>query len=72
MCEPLINANQAAAILQLHPKTVKQMAAAGRLPGLKIGSVWRFRASVLDEWLNEQLKCSTPLAAAHNRQVEGR
>jgi excisionase family DNA binding protein len=64
MCEPLIDANKAAEILHLHPKTVKQMAAAGKLPGWKLGSVWRFRESTLDEWLNSQLQCSPPLAAA--------
>ena len=56
-CEPLITAEHAAGILKLHPKTVKRLAQIGRLPGLKIGRVWRFRESALDEWLRVQLQC---------------
>lgn len=57
-CEPLIDAERAAEILKLHSKTVKRLAQAGRLPGLKIGRVWRFRESSLDAWLRLQLECS--------------
>lgn len=68
-CEPLITAEEAAAILRLHPKTVKEMAAEGRIPGMKIGSVWRFRASALDAWITNHLSrlgdtISAPFAAA--------
>jgi excisionase family DNA binding protein len=63
-CEPLIDAKRAAAILGIHPKTVKEMAATKRIPGLKIGTVWRFRESVLDNWITSQLQCLSPLAAA--------
>lgn len=54
-CEPLIDANEAAKILNIHPRTVKIMAGEGKIPGMKIGSVWRFRASALDAWINNQL-----------------
>jgi excisionase family DNA binding protein len=40
MCEPLITADRAAELLKLHPKTVKKLAQAGELPGMKIGRVW--------------------------------
>jgi excisionase family DNA binding protein len=50
-CEPLIDAAEAADLLKVHPKTVKRMAAQGRLPGLRIGRLWRFRASELDDWM---------------------
>jgi excisionase family DNA binding protein len=62
MCEPLITANQAAGLLRLHPKTVKRLAQAGELPGMKIGRVWRFRESSLDAWMAEGLKCSRHLS----------
>ncbi len=54
--EPLIDAHEAARILKLHPVTVREMAARKELPGLKIGKVWRFRASSLDEWVNSRLE----------------
>jgi excisionase family DNA binding protein len=67
--EPLIDCKRAAEIVSLHPKTVKQLAAAGRIPGLKIGSVWRFRESALDAWISLHLKLSMPLAAAGKEEA---
>ncbi|OAI56677.1 hypothetical protein AYO50_00385 [Acidobacteria bacterium SCGC AG-212-P17] len=57
-CEPLIDADQAAELLEIHPKTVKRLAAKGILPGMRIGKLWRFRASLLDAWLKSQLHLS--------------
>jgi len=56
--EPLIDAHEAAHILHLHSATVRQMAGRGEIPGLKIGKVWRFRASSLDEWVRSKLNCA--------------
>lgn len=58
MCDPLVTAERAAELLKLHPKTVKRLAQAGELPGMKIGRVWRFRESSLDAWISARLKCS--------------
>ena len=49
--EPTLNSEQAAALLQIHPKTIQRMARQGRIPAHRIGDLWRFRASALDEWL---------------------
>jgi excisionase family DNA binding protein len=53
--EPLLDSDQAAAIMQIHPKTLQKMARRGEIRALQIGKVWRFRASVLDEWIQQQL-----------------
>jgi excisionase family DNA binding protein len=53
--EPLLDSDQAAAILLLHPKTLQRMARRGEIRALQIGKVWRFRASVLDEWIQQKL-----------------
>jgi PTS system nitrogen regulatory IIA component len=53
--EPLIDAKAAARLLRLHPVTVREMAARGEIPALRIGRVWRFRISSLDAWVNSQL-----------------
>jgi excisionase family DNA binding protein len=58
ICEPLIDAALAGKILKLHSKTVLRMARAGKLPGIKLGRVWRFRESSLDVWLRARLKFS--------------
>jgi excisionase family DNA binding protein len=65
--EPLIDVAQAARILKLHPVTVREMASRGAIPGMKIGKVWRFRPSSLDEWVTRQLESSCyPLS--HQRE----
>lgn len=49
--EPILTSEQAAAFLQIHPKTLQRMARQGRVPAYRIGDLWRFRASDLEAWL---------------------
>lgn len=49
--ERVLNSDEAAALLQIHPKTLQKMAREGSVPAFRIGDLWRFRASALDEWL---------------------
>jgi excisionase family DNA binding protein len=53
--EPLLDSGQAAAILKIHPKSLQRMARKGDIRALQIGKVWRFRATVLDEWIQQKL-----------------
>ena len=55
--ERLIDAQEAAEVLQVNEKTVRRMAAQGIIPGLRIGKLWRFRISALDVWVTSQLEC---------------
>jgi len=48
-CEPFLTSQQAAEILQIHPKTLQKLARGGKIPAHRIGDLWRFRASELDE-----------------------
>jgi excisionase family DNA binding protein len=49
--EPLLDSNEAAALLKIHPKTIQKMARNGEISAIHIGKLWRFRASALDEWV---------------------
>jgi excisionase family DNA binding protein len=49
--EPLLDSEEAAALLKIHPKTLQRMARRGEVIGIRIGKLWRFRASELNEWL---------------------
>jgi excisionase family DNA binding protein len=49
--EPLLDSASAAALLQIHPKTLQKLARAGAVVGIRVGKLWRFRASSLNEWL---------------------
>lgn len=45
--EPLLDSEQAAAIVKVHPKTLQRYARCGVVVGLRVGKLWRFRASDL-------------------------
>lgn len=51
--EPLLDSEEAAALLKIHPKTLQKMARNREITGIQIGRVWRFRASALNRWLEE-------------------
>jgi excisionase family DNA binding protein len=53
--EPLLDSDQAAAIMQIHPKTLQKLARRGEIRGVQIGKVWRFRASVIESWIQQKL-----------------
>jgi excisionase family DNA binding protein len=53
--ERLLDSDEAAALLKIHPKTLQRMARQGDVAAVHIGKLWRFRASALDRWLNEKL-----------------
>ena len=49
--EQLLDSDEAADLLKIHPKTLQRMARRGDVVGIRIGKLWRFRASELNEWL---------------------
>jgi excisionase family DNA binding protein len=53
--ERLLDSEEAAALLKIHPKTLQRMARNREIAGVQIGKLWRFRASVLNQWLEEKL-----------------
>jgi excisionase family DNA binding protein len=53
--EPLLDTDEAAAIMRIHPQTLQKLARRGVIRAIQIGKVWRFRASTLEEWIQEKL-----------------
>jgi excisionase family DNA binding protein len=49
--EPLLDSDEAAALLRIHPKTLQKKARNGEIPGRHVGNRWRFRVSDLNDWL---------------------
>jgi hypothetical protein len=45
--EPLIDSEHASALIQVHPKTLHRYARNGIVSGVRVGKLWRFRASEL-------------------------
>ncbi len=53
--ERLLNLHEAAALLEMHWKTLESMARKGSVPAFRVGGRWRFRASLLNQWLEKRL-----------------
>ena len=53
--EPLLDTDEAAAIMRIHPKTLQRYARQGLVRGFQLGTMWRFRASDIDRWISERL-----------------
>jgi excisionase family DNA binding protein len=49
--DELLTPEQAAAILQLSPKTIKDWLRAGKLTGCKVGRVWRVKRADLEAFI---------------------
>ncbi|MGO9211050.1 MAG: helix-turn-helix domain-containing protein [Terriglobales bacterium] len=54
--EPLLDDDQAAELLGLHPKTLQRLARRGQIPAYRIGRFWRYRVSELDAWLRSGIQ----------------
>ena len=57
----LLDSQQAASLLGIHPKTLQKLARSGTVPSHRIGDLWRFRASELDIWLQAGVNSKPPL-----------
>ena len=52
--EAVLDSEEAAALLKIHPKTLQRLARNGKIPGFRIGKLWGFRASALNRWLESK------------------
>lgn len=62
--EPLLDAIEAAALLRMHPNTLRTKARLGEVPGRHIGKYWRFRISDLNDWVRSQERERQPRGEA--------
>lgn len=49
--EKILTADEVAVILRVLPKTVRVLLKDGKLPGVKVGRVWRIREEALKDYL---------------------
>jgi len=52
--EEILDADEVAKLLRVHPRTVKRLASEGVLPGFRVGSQWRFRRESINEYIKRQ------------------
>ena len=51
--------NEVAKILKLHPFTVTRLAREKKIPGFKVGGVWRFWKNEFERWFQSKAKRKT-------------
>jgi excisionase family DNA binding protein len=56
----ILTLEEVAAYLRLTPQTIYKWAQERRIPAVKLGKEWRFRRSILDRWLDEQMLGGEP------------
>ena len=66
----ILTLEEVAQYLRLKPQTIYKWAQERRIPAVKLGKEWRFRKSVLDRWLDEQM-LSEDSGFSHLREPEG-
>jgi excisionase family DNA binding protein len=53
--EILLDSNEAAAVLGVHPRTLQRMAHRGQIAGVQVGKLWRFRPSTISDWIDHSM-----------------
>lgn len=53
--EPLLDSNQAAAILKVHPRTLQRLVHRGEINAVHVGKLWRFKPSALTAWIDRDI-----------------
>ena len=66
----ILTLEEVAHYLRLKPQTIYKWAQERRIPAVKLGKEWRFRKSILDRWLDQQM-LSEDSGFSHLRESEG-
>jgi len=56
----ILTIEELAGYLRLKPQTIYKWAQGSRIPAAKLGKEWRFRKSIIDRWLAEQMLAGNP------------
>ena len=70
MDEDILTIEEVARYLRVSERTVYDWAQKGEIPSGKIGTVWRFKKSEIERWVNERLSSNRPTALIGSIQIE--
>lgn len=65
MDDDILTIEEVAKYLRVSERTVYDWAQKGEIPAGKIGTVWRFKKSEIERWVNERLSSNRPVASIH-------
>lgn len=60
MQEKLLTTSQLAKYLKVDKFTVYRLVSQKKIPAFKVGSQWRFKKSMIDAWLQQNMNTSVP------------
>ncbi len=63
----ILTLEEVASYLRLTPQTIYKWAQEKRIPGAKLGKEWRFRKSIIDRWLDDQILQDSGFSNLRNR-----
>jgi excisionase family DNA binding protein len=63
----ILTLEEVASYLRLTPQTIYKWAQEKRIPGAKLGKEWRFRKSIIDRWLDDQILQDSHFSHLRNR-----
>ena len=65
MDDDILTIEEVAKYLRVSERTVYDWAQKGEIPAGKIGTVWRFKKSEIERWVNERLSSNKPISSLH-------
>ena len=65
MDDDILTIEEVAKYLRVSERTVYDWAQKGEIPAGKIGTVWRFKKSEIERWVNERLSSNKPVSNIH-------
>ncbi|WP_442592550.1 helix-turn-helix domain-containing protein [Parapusillimonas sp. JC17] len=66
----ILTLDELAVHLKIGKRTLYGLAAKGKIPAFKVGSVWRFRRGELDQWIADQTQASTKKEVMRKREQQ--
>lgn len=70
MDDDILTIEEVARYLRVSERTVYDWAQKGEIPSGKIGTVWRFKKSDIERWVNERLSSNRPAGLAGAVQIQ--
>lgn len=70
MDDDILTIEEVARYLRVSERTVYDWAQKGEIPSGKIGTVWRFKKSEIERWVNERLSSNKPASVFSVVQIE--
>jgi len=70
MDDDILTIEEVAKYLRVSERTVYDWAQKGEIPSGKIGTVWRFKKSEIERWVNERLSSNRPVAFISSVKIQ--